>query len=305
MTSIARTVCIVIGVAVATWAGNCVADELLKVTALAGEVTKLVTESVDPLEVEIDAMQTEEELTRIEQVFEKITEIRGLLANCRRCFVHVNNAELRQLHSSVNLSRSEFLAIQSELKVAARKSTLDICQDRLLRSRLQKSGWSAGTNLGKDAVITLVENALLAAAKKRLDDGQAKRYESEVVARREYRQRAVVEAMAASLDSRLFLSPKQRESMVEILMSEWQDSWLMCLRGLLSNGIESMPMLPKQEMRMLLSPPQETLFAKLPWNPQSSSVVGPSEVIQSGHEQRNTRLEQELTFAAEERGEPE
>ena len=54
-------------------------------------------EEMDPHEVTIDEIASDDVLKAVEKRFAEIFEIKGLLRNSRSCFHHVTNDELRRL----------------------------------------------------------------------------------------------------------------------------------------------------------------------------------------------------------------
>ena len=256
---------------------------------------------IDPYQVDIDEVQTMEELVAVEACFADVIEIQGLLKNCRHCFHQVVNVELRRLHTMAALSREEFLHIDADVRFAARKAILDIGQQRLTRMQLNKMGSSGGNSLGQLATVTKVEDFILKAAGATLPEERISRYRDEVDDRRMHRQKGLVAAITSSLDSRLFLSAEQRSKIRDVLKREWHDAWLLCVRQLLVRGVETLPLLPKAQIADELSSAQKQLFWNLTWNPTRPPYFGPSAATMAGHRNRDVRLVDELEFATADR----
>ena len=273
----------------------------LSVAASAGLPSARAAE-IDPYEVSIDDLASDAALTSVELRFAEIPEIRGLLRNSGFCFLQLTREELKRLHAAARLQRAEFLKIESDVRFATRKAVLDIGQDRLCRIQLQKSGSTGGNSYGRIAPVTQVEDFVLRAAREHVGEERLAGYREEVEDRRMHRQNALVTALTASLDSRLFLSDDQRGKISDLLRREWHDPWLLCIRQLLTRGVEGMPLLPKRQIDELLTPQQELLFSNLRWNPSHPPYVGPSDVTMAGHNNANAPLVDELEFVTAEPG---
>ena len=256
--------------------------------------------SIDPYHVEIDEVENDEGLDLLERAFMKAPRTRRLLPHYNRYLVHLCDSELHQLHSLSNLKRSEFLALQGELESVARRAMLQMCQDQLNGDQVQP-GRSA-VRLNRVSPSTLIEDTLMDLAERDLTTRQAKLYRDEAMARRNFRREAIVEAITASLDTQVLLSVEQRKQLIELLLKEWQDQWLLCIDQLTSSGIESIPQLPMQQIRDLLKPPQIKVFASMKWKPQAVVFGGSRQFDRAKQKPMFAKLIDELGFAPEVEG---
>ena len=237
-----------------------------------------------------------ERLTAMEQE----PTVRGVLANARRCFRHFEVTELRQLHHVVKLTKPEFLAIEAALQPIIDRALLQICQQRIKRPRKLNDALVWETYDGHRTPATIVQDGLIDITHQLLDADRYRAYKEQVVARRDYHRRAVVAAIAAALDSRLLLNEAQNRRLNRLLIRRWQDIWSLCLRELLQNGVEELPLLPKADITKLLTVPQQTLFGELPWRTAKAiPTIGPVDATVAGHRWGERRLVDVLEFTDE------
>lgn len=264
--------------------------------------TGLISDEADVYEIDVDELRTEAQISNAMGQFLRHTELRPLADQCECCFHHLTDAELRRLHTSLKPTRSEFRAIEAELQLAIRRATLHIYQDHLSRIQLRNAGWPAGNQRGNFAPITIVEDALLRISQDQLGEARCNKYRAEILACRTYRRAAIADAIVASLDSQLSLTSDQRDRISNVLLQEWEDGWLLSIPRLLVGGIETMPLLPKTEIRKHLSMPQQTVLENMPWKFSPIPAIGPIELTLLPRDSKRSKLVEELQFPTTNQG---
>lgn len=105
--------------------------------------------------------------------------------------------------------------------------------------------------------------SVLRAAKEILPSDKKAKLEQEIVQRKQFRNRASVMGAIMGIDREVSLSREQREKLVEVLTSKWDDSWGAPPEILMQNQI-STPAIPSRVLQGVLSESQIKIWQGLP-----------------------------------------
>lgn len=108
-----------------------------------------------------------------------------------------------------------------------------------------------------------VQRAILKVLREMPDPERAAVYEQESANRTAQRQRATILNLVSQVDSRVTLSPRQREELEALLTKEWQPHWVRALEFLQWDGNNVFPNLPAGSVEKLLSEPQAKIWQGL------------------------------------------
>lgn len=252
------------------------------------------------LEVDIEEIENDEELDRIERVFLAAKMSRGFLSHHKTYFEDLLERELRLLHAVVRLKRSEFDPIHAGFKKEIRKAYLVSVQDVLNRGNANGAGWNH-KNLGEDEIsetITVLQDDLVRFVALELDAERATRYRDEIKARREFAKEAMIESMVASVSLKFVFSDSQRAQLERHIRDHWKESWRGNAATLINDGVGSIEGFPKQELFELLRETQKVFFDSIKWEPVEAKEFAIR--FQSGSRKSALwSLANELEFAAE------
>jgi len=252
------------------------------------------------LEVDIEEIETDDELARIEATFLAARRSHSVFKLYNAYFCDVYERELRLLHAVTRLKRSEFDAIDAALKKQIRKTCLSLVQDVLITENAKFAGWKH-ENATEDAVgkaILETINELIRLAEVHLDAERAANYRAQIEARREFAKEAMIESMTASLALKFVFSNSQRERVEHLIRDNWRESWRGYTSSLIDNGVGSMPHFPKDELFAQLRDTQKVFFDSLQWKPNKQTKTAVLwRVVNRKSDLWN--LANELEFAAE------
>lgn len=243
----------------------------------------------------VDEIKSDAELRKLERELGRHPNMQGMMPQLKSQLNVARDIELRLLHLACHLKRSEFKAIQKEAKTVTLRAQLKVCQDQI--------GAMQGGRRGKQVrsdLTTLIEQGMLAIARRKLGQTRSAAYQSEIEARREFRREALIHSMASSLDSQLMFSAQQREEIMQAFRTGWSENWLRCVQYLANHGLQYFPDIPKNAIRRILSNGQQKIFQSMPWQPQRNVQMNflNGNAFGFGHDGLQV-VENELEFAPE------
>ena len=236
------------------------------------------------------------ELDKLEKQLTKDPNLQGMMPHYKMQFKNQCNGELRLMHLVCGLTRSEFLEIEKDAKLASKRGLLSICQQQA--KMMQGLGMQA-KDQKKLTPNERMEKALLKAAERELDDEQVKLYKSELAERFEFRKESMVEMLATALDSIVILSEEQRPLVIKLFKDEWATEWLNATQYLTNSGIQYVPKIPKNGIRKLLTDEQKEVFKTIRWAPQNGVQYFNGFNIFGFGQNQQRELKDELEFAPE------
>ena len=201
--------------------------------------------------------------------------------------------ELRFMHELVNLRRSQFDAIKSDVGRTALRAALEAAKIELVMNQ----GWN-GQPPKPPHVYKMIEDGMMRAARKHLGDEQAATYCEELEARQLFRKEAEAGLMLGYIDAELQLTDEQRKKLMPCLVKAWAPNWEQHLSIIEGNGLQYLPKLPKSEFRDVLTKKQDAIFRSVA-NVNHNFFMGMN-AHQFPDIDRNAKpLEEELDFAPE------
>ena len=206
--------------------------------------------------------------------------------------------ELRFMHEICKpMRRAQFAAIREHVGRAGRKATLVTARFEI--SNQQGRVIRNATQSGSDS---LVEETLMMATDRHLSEEQARRYRSEIISRRTFRQEAEADMMLTHIDEMLRLTSEQRDSLSKVMFEAWTPDWNKRLKYIESNGLRFLPELPRSTFQRILNPEQRQIFKSMGRKtvPVVSLPMQMDELPPDVGEELST-LEDELVFSGEDR----
>ena len=258
----------------------------------AGDKPRTVSRAA--LNKNVDEIKSDAELRKLERELGQHPNMQGIMPQLKTQLNVARDIELRLLHLACHLKRSEFKAIQKEGKTATLRVQLKVCQEQI--SAMQ--GSRRGKQTSSD-ITTLIEQRMLAIARRKLGRARSAAYQSEIEARRGFRREALIHSMASSLDSQLMFSAQQREEIMQAFRTGWSENWFRCVQYLANNGLHYFPDIPKQAIRGLLNQGQQKIFQSMPWQPQNLRMSFFNGNVFGFGQNGLQRLDNELEFAPE------
>lgn len=125
----------------------------------------------------------------------------------------------------------------------------------------EQNGFNSSAEVEWPDPRRLVLEGLAQSVEGTLSGEQAGRYKLALQSRAAARKRATVSYSMAKLDRALLLSTRQRDQILSLLLTHWQDDWAQQLERL-QHGDQFLPVLPDEQVLPLLSDTQKEIWSQ-------------------------------------------